>query len=412
MKIYHSADYHFGEKNHDEAEKCLQFMVDHARNERPDAFICSGDVTDSQYLGLDTKSARTISRLFREMSDIAPVAVVKGTPSHDGNTPEILRHVAGRYPIHVSTEPEQIYLVGTGEWITKPAPFDIVLLTVTQVPAPTKEYWQNRQGVEQDNENISQAMASIFAGFGAMAEKHNAPHILNGHFSLVGSKISEHQTMPGSEISISRDSLAMARANLCCLGHIHMAQEYQYQGGMAYHCGSLYRKDFGERSEQKGFYIHERLGGAWDSRFIKTPTRTLKQIDIDLIKNPDLFTGLNEWVLDQVEPDSWVKVVIDIWIDEIRLINQAALKRSIEEKGARVTMEINRVRRENTREDAVLRAESLVDKVKALAEHRSKPVPDGSFDMLEKIEALNAADLAKYARERLEQVEKKEERAA
>jgi DNA repair protein SbcD/Mre11 len=412
MKIYHSADYHFGEKNHDEAEKCLQFMVDHARNEQPDAFICSGDVTDSQYLGLDTKSARTISRLFREMSDIAPVAVVKGTPSHDGNTPEILRHVAGRFPIYVSTEPEQIYLV-QGNWFSGMTGTTVTPdLIVTQIPAPTKEYWQNRQGVEQDNENISQAMASIFAGFGAMAEKHNAPHILNGHFSLVGSKISEHQTMPGSEISISRDSLAMARASLVTLGHIHMNQSYEYQGGMAYHCGSLYRKDFGERSEQKGFYIHERLGGTWDSRFIETPTRTLKQIDIDLIKNPDLFTGLNEWVLDQVEPDSWVKVVIDIWIDEIRLINQAAMKRMIEEKGARVTMEINRVRRENTREDAVLRCETLVDKVKALAEHRSKPVPDGSFDMLEKIEALSAADLAKYARERLEQVEKKEERAA
>lgn len=408
MIIYHSADYHFGEKNHDEAEKCLQFMVDHARETQPDAFICSGDCTDSQYLGADTRSAKTIARLFREMSDIAPVAVVKGTPSHDGNTPEILRHVSGHWPIHVSTTPEQIYL-SDGFWFT--GDVDNPDLIVTQIPAPTKEFWQNRQGVEQDNENIAQAMGTIFAGFGAMAEKYNAPHLLNGHFSLVGSKISEHQTLPGSEISISRDALGMSRASLVTLGHIHLAQSYAYPGGIAYHSGSLFRKDFGERDEVKGFWIHEYRDG-WNYKFIQTPSRTLKQIDIDLIKNPDLFTNLNEWVLDQVEPDSWVKVVIDIWIDEIRLINQAALKRGIEEKGARVTMEINRVRRENTREDAVLRCETLVDKVKALAEHRSKPVPDGSFDMLEKIETLNAADLAKYARERLEPETKKEGEAA
>jgi DNA repair exonuclease SbcCD nuclease subunit len=180
---------------------------------------------------------------------------------------------------------------------------------------------------------------------------------------------------------------------------------------MAFHCGSLFRKDFGERSERKGFMIHRYSGNSWWSEFIETPTRTLAQIDIDLIKNPD-FDGLMDTVLAQVEPDSWVKVVIDIWIDEIRMINQAALKRAIEEKGARVTMEINRVRRENTREDAVLRAESLVDKVRALAEHRSKPAPDGIWEMLEQIEALNAGDLARYARERLEQIEEKERQVA
>jgi DNA repair exonuclease SbcCD nuclease subunit len=408
MKIYHFADCHFDEKNHDEAEKCLQYMIHSAKTDNPDAFICSGDVTNSQYLGADTRSAKTIARLFREMSDIAPVAVVRGTPSHDGSIPEILRHVAGEHMIHVSTEPEQICLED-GTWARVPAAPDLV---VTQIPAPTQDYWKNRQGAELDNENIAQAMGTIFAGFGSTASSKTAPHILNGHFSLKGSKISEHQTLPGSEISVSRDTLAMSRASLTCLGHIHMAQEYQYQGGTAYHSGSLFRANFGERNEAKGFYVHNYYGETWHSKFIETPTRRMKQIDIDLIKHPEQFDGLTEWVLAQVEPRDWVKVVIDIWIDEIRLINQAAIKRGIEEKGARVTMEINRVRRENTREDAVLRAESLVDKVKALAEHRSRPAPDGIWDMLEQIETLTAGDLARYARERLEPETTKQEEAA
>lgn len=421
MIIIHFADVHFDEKNHDEAEKCMDYMISKAVTSYPDVIICSGDVTNSQYLNADTRSARTIARQFRQLSDIAPVAVVVGTPSHDGMTPEILEFVSGKFPIVVSSKPEQVTLCrepdGRIIWNHfSPGLKEDVLLVLTQIPAPTKEHWQNRQGVEDDNQNISTAMAAIFTMFGSMADNYDdVPHVLNGHFSMAGSKISDHQLLPGTDIAISKEALAMSKAELVCLGHIHMAQEYSLPGGAkAFHAGSIFRKDFGERNEDKGFFIHtlddRSTTQGNKSEFVTTPTREMAHKRFDCIKHPEFLTdqdnGLAERIVSELsgalDKGAWVKVSITIWIDEVRMMNQSQIKQVLTEAGAtHVTLEIDRVRRENSREEQILTAESLVDKVKALAEHRSRPAPDGSFEIFAEIERLNGQDLALYARGRL-----------
>jgi DNA repair exonuclease SbcCD nuclease subunit len=430
MKICHFADLHYNEKDHDEIEKCMDALIDNARKERPDVFICSGDITNSQYLGFDTRSAKTIARQFREMSDMAPVAVVCGTFSHDGMIPELLKNVSGKHPIHVGKLPEQIYLVG-GKWYpfipTSALP---VTLVVSQVPPPTKAYWKNRQGIEQDNQNISQAMGAIFADFGKRAKKYNAPHILNGHFAMQGSMISETQMLPGGDIAIGKDILTLAGADLYCLGHIHLNQEYDLPGGTkAYHSGSIFRKDFGEKGVDKGFYIHSlksnvRMergpedkktmmveytqvgeGFSLSSDFIKTPTRHMAQEDFNLIERP--------WLLDDQETpfiekilvvskewcniNAWLKIKITAYMDDVKQINQTKLKRDLLEAGAQyVAIEIDRVRRENSREEKIIKAVGLPEKVKVLADHRSQPMPEGLEEMLEKVETLSVDDLVGY----------------
>jgi DNA repair exonuclease SbcCD nuclease subunit len=435
MKICHFADLHYNEKDHDEIEKCMDFLIDTAGKERPDVFICSGDITNSQYLGFDTRSAKTIARQFREMSDLAPVAVVVGTNSHDGMIPELLKNVSGEYPIHVSNKPEQIMLyelMGKKIWAISPGRpcQEKIELVVSQVPPPSKAYWKNKQGIEQDNQNISQAMGAIFAGFQDQARHHNAPHVLNGHFAMQGSMISETQMLPGGDIAIGKDILAMAGADAYFLGHIHLRQEYDLPGGTkAFHSGSIFRKDFGEKGVDKGFYIHSlksnvRIergpedkktmmveytqvgeGFSLSSDFIKTPTRHMAQEDFNLIERP--------WLLDDQETpfiekilvvckewcniNAWLKIKITAYMDDVRQINQTKLKRDLLEAGAQyVAIEIDRVRRENSREEKIIKAVGLPEKVKVLADHRSQPMPEGLEEMLEKVETLSVDDLVGY----------------
>jgi hypothetical protein len=54
--------------------------------------------------------------------------------------------------------------------------------------------------------------------------------------------------------------------------------------------------------------------------------------------------------------------------------------------------EINRVRRENSRNEEIIQAKTLSDKVKALANHRSQPILDGVEDILDMVETLNCDD--------------------
>jgi DNA repair exonuclease SbcCD nuclease subunit len=431
-RILHFADVHAEEKNSEEIQRCLDFMVKTAEQKRPDVIICSGDVTNSQYLAADTKSAKMISSVFRKLSDIAPVAVVCGTFSHDGQTPELLKYVSGKNPIHVSTKPEQIYLRSqlvnkivpahhVYSWVTAEdmeavmIPNQEIVMIVTQIPPPTKENWKNRQGAEIDNQNIAQAMGSIFASFGVMANGYDSIHVLNGHFSMKGSKISETQTLPGTDIAIDTETLSMALADICLLGHIHYAQEYALPAGKkAFHAGSIFRKDFGEQGMAKGFYVHDICDDNEPDlhEFIQTPTREMIQVDYNCVSDPDLIKEnfiqrVVSDILDnggQEKPGYWAKVKITLWIDDIRRINQSALKQSIKEAGAdNVVLEIKRVRRENSREEEIIKAETLIDKVRALANHRSQPVPAGVFEMLENVEAMSPADLVKYCQARLNQ---------
>ncbi len=117
MKILHTADLHYRDRDHDEIEKCVDSMISSAREENPDVIIIAGDITDSQNLKLDSRSAKTICRQISELADIAPMAIIIGTPSHDGKSAEILRFIKGKYSIHVSEKPEQLLLVG-GHLIT------------------------------------------------------------------------------------------------------------------------------------------------------------------------------------------------------------------------------------------------------------------------------------------------------
>jgi len=259
MKILHIGDIHYSEKDHAEIKKCVDFAIEKAWEEKPDVVICPGDIINSQYLGADTKSLKTVMAQFREFSDIAPVAVIAGTFSHDGLAPELLKNVSGKFKIHVSTVAEQIYLVNN-EWKnessiieTDGSPFKVDLV-VSQVPPMTKEFWKHRQGIEKDNENISEAMGAIFANFGVVAKEYNCPHIINGHFSVTGCKISETQLLPGSDINLDKDTIGMANADLCLLGHIHHSQQI---GDNIFYSGSIFRKNFGERNSKKGFLVYD-----------------------------------------------------------------------------------------------------------------------------------------------------------
>lgn len=421
MKILHFADMHYDEKNFLEAQKCSDAIISEAKEKKPDVIICSGDVTNSEYLGASTKAANGIMDTFRRLSDIAPVAVIIGTPSHDGQTPALLQYVSGKFPIHVSTKPEQLLLIKEqwyvsdgviiGAFIDGTIPESDIQLVVSQIPAPTKEYWKNRQGVEQDNFNMAEAMGAIFAGFGVTAETFpEAHHVLNGHFSMKGSRITETQLLPGGDISIGAEILAMANADLYCLGHIHMKQAYEILGKeICFHSGSTWRKNFGERKEDKGFFTHELDGGELYSEFIKTPTRVMYQDEFNLIENPELldvddFSETVSFALKtHAEAGNFIKIKITVYMDDIRLINQSKLKRLLLDAGASdVVLEIDRVRRENSRDDEIIKAVSLPEKVGALAHYRSEEAPEGVIEILENVERLNETDLVDYALSRIQ----------
>ena len=398
LRIIHSADWHYNDRDHDEIEKCVDFMITKAMEGKPDLFVISGDITDSQNLKLDSRSAKTICRQFSEMADIAPVVNIIGTPSHDGKSSEILRYVKGTFPIHVSEKPEQIYLIQGGGLVDSSGLADVnaaqVKAVITQIPTPTKQYFQADSGINVGDKAISNAMTAIFGAAGITAKEHPCPHIINGHFQVGGAYISETQQLVGRDIEISSDQLAMAEADVICMGHIHKVQRIREN---IFYSGSIHRKTFGE-TEDKGFYIHEISSGNLKSHFIITPTRQKITIREDFTK-ADIETAdgfVCDYIFGNSEAlkDALVKVEFKAWQDESCKINQAELERSFLEAGvSRVDINLIRIPRETVRAARVLTMDRLRDKIAEMATLRQESVDDSILDKADLLESTTQDEL-------------------
>lgn len=411
MKVLHTADWHFREKDHDEITKCVGFILDYARRNKPDLICISGDITDSKNLNFDSRSARTIFYIINCLLDYAPVAIVIGTPSHDGHAALALRECRGKYPILVSDMPGQYgYIEGCncGGWptieeIEREGLFPEFILT--QIPQPTKQFFINDLSIEDTEKAIGDAMGTMFSAFGYKAAPFdNIPHIVNGHGQIGGAFISETQQLIGHDIEVSKTQLDTLNADLVCYGHIHKAQD---MGGGIFYSGSPTRMNHGE-TEGKGFYIHDvkfdRFAddgsgfGEFNvldltSTFIQTPAIYLHDAKFDFTKEEndiDLLTTI-ESMCEGIgaDHDEWgVKVTITAWQDDAKNINKSEIEDDLIKFGAsRVSVSIIRKPRETVRAERVLEADTLPDKLKAMAELRGEDISPGVIDKAKSIEA-------------------------
>ncbi len=398
MKCLSTADWHIQDSTIEEAEKCLDFLVQTAETEQPDVIIHAGDTFNSGDVKLDSKAAKLVIRTFNRLADIAPVAVILGTPSHDGTAAEILSFVRGQFPIHVAIRPEQLYFAYHDRLDCEPHFMDIeraVMVggcdaVISLMPAPTKQFFQGSGDIKQGDAEIAAAMSAIFAGFGATAAGFPAPHILVGHWNTTGSLISETQVLTGVDIEISTDQMHLTHACLCCLGHIHKAQDLR-RG--VFYSGSLFANTWGELDD-KGFYIHE-IGDEVVSRFVKGPSRKMIRFSNDFTKN-----GVPDNLLELMAPTqditgAHIRLDLSVYQDEAEKIDKQAIETAIMHTAASCDIRVTRIPRENIRADAVLKADSLRDKLIAAAALRDEKVSESILQKADALENMDPEELVK-----------------
>jgi exonuclease SbcD len=244
MKILHTADWH-ADANLKEFKKVSGFLIEKAREEEPDLIIIAGDVFDSRDIKLDSEACKAVFKVVYNLSEIAPVAIITGTPRHEGTATESLIFASAEHNIAVSARPEQLFLK-EGQLYREFTLTDPDAI-ISMVPTPTKQYMQGT------DDEISQALTPIFAGFGASASEYYCPHIGVYHGTIRGAALSETQVMVGRDIEITKDQIALGNFDLFLCGHIHLKQKIEPN---IYYSGSLFANNFGE-TQDHGFYVHE-----------------------------------------------------------------------------------------------------------------------------------------------------------
>lgn len=393
IKCLHAADWHCRDDDLDEAKKCLEFLVKTAKDEQPDIIVIAGDIFNSRHVKLESESTKLVFDVIYELANLSPVAIVIGTPSHEGTTVEALKYIKARYPIWVSTVPEQIYLCegDLNSDISKllaqdQAPIDAV---ITLIPPPTKQYFQSMSSIDTTNKEISDAMTAMFAGFGAKAAEFSCPHILGGHLSIGGAFVSNSQQLIGVDIEVSTDQLSLANATVNALGHIHYGQKI---GDRTFYSGSLYRVNSGE-DEEKGFWIHELSATVLqDSTFIKTPSRRFFKIKQDFTDTQDDFkVPFTPEILEKVK-GAIVKIEIRVYEDDVAKIDRDGLKQNMAE-AISYSIKIDNVPRMNVRSEAILKMTRLRDKMVEQARLRGEEVPESILLKADKLESESGDDI-------------------
>lgn len=314
MLILHSADWHLGELsgptiNGQNARlldtlRCVDFLVDYAERELPDAILISGDLFDKSKLWGDNMLylVNEASLRLRKLARIAPTVLMYGTSNHDSL--KAFENINNMCIPDLSVElSPSIFNVQT-----RSGP-----LRISCIPGFDKGYFRSKfPGMAPTDENTlcSQLLGDMVNGLNAQLDP-TIPSVLMAHYTVVGCELDNGQhVFTQSEVVLPKESLAGSTFDLVALGHIHRAQQVECAGKPVFYSGAINGISFNEEGQDKGFYMHEigtietdeesEMPNYVGSEFVKTPSRDFYTLKADLTDSNDLPTDL-KWFLAGIE---------------------------------------------------------------------------------------------------------------
>jgi len=100
----------------------------------------------------------------------------------------------------------------------------------------------------------------VFCPWGTSPEQIPQCDIIFGHFSIESFKEAIHFTC---EHGVRSKDL-LSKASLVVSGHFHIRQERQYKNGTILYTGNPYEMNFGDTTDQKGYYILDLITHKYD----------------------------------------------------------------------------------------------------------------------------------------------------
>lgn len=262
IRIMASGDHHFEEESR--FEECIRihnWMVEQARERQIDLFVSAGDIYESA----STASERlAVAAWVTAQAEISPVVIAKGNHDREFEL-SLLRKLRTKHPIIVE-ERAGVHVVAG--------------VAVAAVAWPDRSRLlaaAGSQGAADDA--VRAALQSVLRGLGDELAAHVGPRILLGHFMCDGAITSTGQPLLGQPIRVGLDDLALARAHLILMGHIHKFQQWDCAGAPALYTGSPFRTTFGQL-ETKSVTVAEFEGQQLvNLEQLETPATRMVQIE-------------------------------------------------------------------------------------------------------------------------------------
>lgn len=341
FKILGTADWHIGEfkgpvidgvnLRSQDTINCLDYMVDIARDERPEIVCVSGDIFHQEQIGpvRYSKEILVATRIIKELASVSKyVVVMRGTVNHDGN---------GQFKVLK----EMLSSEKNVSVVTEPTVIKTPLADIACIPGFNKQEFRSRfPGLPADEENEAWTSYISSMVMGLRAECHNTS-ILMAHYTVPGCNMESGQTsfFTNFEPVIPRETLIAAKYEAVLLGHIHRPQMLDGLHNVFY-SGAINTMNFNDEGQERGFWIHEfnENGVLVKGHRYTTPYRQFYTVTWDsdevgdYIREGNMYlhrTGLPEKVTDKI-----VRVRYSCTSEQKKALNIPLLQKNLYELGA------------------------------------------------------------------------------
>lgn len=291
MKILHTGDWHLGAyvgpqcddpmKRMANTIKCLDDVVETAKKENPDVILICGDIFHTAKVWADRSNVelRVAADYINRLKEIAPVAVLYGTPNHDSMEQfKSLIWMCGD-PFAMVSDARVLFFVDA---VVVRIQTKSGLLQIAGIPGFDKGHFRAKLpglSAEEENKIFSQELSNIVAGLSAQLDQ-NIPSVLMAHHTVTSCDLDNGQNsiFLQNEVILDTNALDNSEFDLVCLGHIHKAQQIDCRKP-AFYSGSIDAFTFNDEGQDKCFLIHDiNVDGPYHSydfpsRHIYTPSR-------------------------------------------------------------------------------------------------------------------------------------------
>ena len=343
MKVLHTGDWHIGQfkgpiENGENVRsqdtiKCLEFMLERAKLEKPDLVCISGDIFHQEQIGPVRYSDEMVAAttIIEELSKVSRfVVVMRGTPNHDGE---------GQFRVltKMLSHNKKVFIVVTPQIISTP------IADIACIPGFDKQEFRSKfSGLSAEDENLvwTKNISDMVLGLRAQCSNNGNPAILMAHYTVTGCNMESGQTsfFTNFEPVIPRESLQMARFDGVFLGHIHRPQKIVGLNNVFY-SGAINAMNFNDEGQERGFWIHEFASNKiTSSDFIETPYRQFKTIEWEKEDVEDYLQSGGEFLFEQslgpVIQNKIVRLRYSCTGDQKKALNIPVLQRDLYDLGA------------------------------------------------------------------------------
>lgn len=344
IKILHTGDIHLGsltgpEKNginlrREDTLRCMDEIVQTAREERPDLTIIAGDLFNRSRVWADTALddvRDAVERLLRPLCECSGhVVLLFGTANHDN--PKAFENIFtvtnDLDNLNVDTAPALYRLrCNDGSWVQ--------IMSVPGFDKGRLRTFCPGMDKETENFNATALINDTIMGLAGRCDK-SIPTIMTAHYTVAGAEADNGSTfLAGQDVVVLPATIDAAGVDLACLGHIHRPQKIACNTP-AYYCGCINELTFNDEATRHGFYIHTMDGhGIVKSEFHELESsRKHYTMRID---RPQIMQFIADGTLNIAADQVYGKIVrvrYSCTSEEEKALNKAELQQKLMQMGA------------------------------------------------------------------------------